>query len=559
LVFGPAIMQHDAREADPRPAAPRIGPPVLAAARRWIPVPRLGAMRIRKKLLFLHTCFSAALALILFSAVQPAGRAAVREAETDKAVSLLQAVASPDAAVAPTHSLVRERLRLLASLPNVIVRTGSASEVGIDTATAARAASRRGQPIPVEEGPGDPAGGARAALFSAEGDGAAFFTVVIVKVPEARRAVRLLYAATILSVLAVYALIVLSLEVFVLPRHVYRPIDRLLEADQALREGRREAELVPPEAIPSDELGAIMRSRNESVTALRSHQEALDDALRRIEQVAAELKRKNHLLETARTNLAHSDRLASLGVMSAGIAHELNTPLAVLKGLAEQIDADPDRPVEPQRAALMLRVVRRLERLSESLLHFARVRPPRTRPADAAALADEALTLVRLDRGAADVDLVNRVPGGLIVACDADRIVQVLVNLVRNAVDAIRGRPAPRPGEGHRGLVVVDAETSVRDGREWLSLTIADNGPGIDPSVIPKLFEPFVSSKLDARGTGLGLAVADGIVREHDGVIIARNRDLSDGGGAVFEIMLPVGSAPRSPEQPAPAQEAANA
>jgi signal transduction histidine kinase len=295
------------------------------------------------------------------------------------------------------------------------------------------------------------------------------------------------------------------------------------------------------------------------VTALRSHQEALDDALRRIEQVAAELKRKNHLLETARSNLAHSDRLASLGVMSAGIAHELNTPLAVLKGLAEQIDADPDRPVDPQRAALMLRVVRRLERLSESLLHFARVRPPRTRPADASALAEEALTLVRLDRGAADIDLLNRVPAGLIVPCDADRIVQVLVNLVRNAVDAIRGRPPARPGEGTRGLVVVDAQTSLRDGREWLSMTIADNGPGIDPGVIPKLFEPFVSSKLDARGTGLGLAVADGIVREHDGVIIARNRDLADGGGAVFEIMLPAGAAPRPPDHPASPEEHAHA
>lgn len=532
------------------PAQPGIGAPVLRAARRWIAVPRLGAMRVRKKLLFLHTCFSGALALILFSAVQPAGRAAVREAELDKAVSLLQAVGSPDASVAPPHALLLERLQLLASLPNVSVRTGEAAEVGLDGATAARVASRRGQPVQISGPNPDGSDAARAALFSAEGDGAAYFTVVSVTVPEARRAVRLLYAATILSVLAVYALIALSLEVFVLPRHVYRPIDRLLEADEALREGRREAELVPAEAIPSDELGEIMRSRNESVLALRRHERALDEALRRIEQVAAELKRKNHLLETARTNLAHSDRLASLGVMSAGIAHELNTPLAVIKGLAEQINADPDRPVDPQRAALMLRVVRRLERLSESLLHFARVRPPRTRPADAASMVEEAVTLVRLDRGSADLDLVSRVPEGLVVACDADRIVQVLVNLLRNAVDALRARPGPRGSDAPRGRVIVDAETSERDGRRWLSITVSDNGPGIDPAVLPKLFEPFVSSRLDARGTGLGLAVADGIVREHEGVIIARNRDPADGGGAVFEVMLPAG-APAGREEPA--------
>ncbi len=77
-----------------------------------------------------------------------------------------------------------------------------------------------------------------------------------------------------------------------------------------------------------------------------------------------------------------------------------------------------------------------------------------------------------------------------------------------------------------------------RDGTDWLCVTISDNGPGIDPDVLPQLFEPFVSTELDARGTGLGLAVAEGIVREHEGVILARNRP--DRAGAVFEVMLPL-------------------
>src|SRR5690606_36800746 len=99
--------------------------------------------------------------------------------------------------------------------------------------------------------------------------------------------------------------------------------------------------------MPSVELGEIMRSRNESIVRLRRQEAMLNDALERLETVAVELKRKNHLLETARRNLADQDRLASLGMMSAGIAHELNTPLAVLKGQVEGIAADPEPAFTP--------------------------------------------------------------------------------------------------------------------------------------------------------------------------------------------------------------------
>jgi signal transduction histidine kinase len=284
-----------------------------------------------------------------------------------------------------------------------------------------------------------------------------------------------------------------------------------------------------------------MRSRNETVRALRSHEAALGHALARIEEAATELKAKNHLLETARRNLADADRLASIGMMSAGIAHELNTPLSVLKGIAEQIHHKPAAGVEPARAELMLRVVQRLERLSEGLLDFARVRPPETQSAPLRNLAEEAITLVGLDRGKSAggaVNLVNRVPEGLSAECDADRIVQVLVNVVRNSVDALTesGRAS--------GEVVVEGEEREREGRRWAVLWIRDNGPGIAPEVMSRLFEPFVSTRLDSQGSGLGLAVAEGIVRQHGGVLLARNISAEGAAasvlGAEFEIVLPV-------------------
>src|SRR5207253_2448904 len=140
--------------------------------------------------------------------------------------------------------------------------------------------------------------------------------------------------------------------------------------------------------------------------AVRRHEADLADALMRLEEVATDLKRKNHLLETAKRNMADTDRLASLGLMSAGIAHELNTPLAVPKGLVEKLDrgmgangvAGP--PISPAEAALMLRVVGRLERLSDSLLDFARARAASSASTALRPLVDEAWTLVRLDRAA---------------------------------------------------------------------------------------------------------------------------------------------------------------
>ncbi len=322
-----------------------------------------------------------------------------------------------------------------------------------------------------------------------------------------------------------------------LPKQVYEPIETLRRADEAVQAGDREAEIIDERRIPRDEIGQIMRSRNQSIEKLRTQEKALGSALGQLEVVATELVRKNHLLEMARRNLADQDRLASLGMMSAGIAHELNTPLAVVKGCVEELASGKGRALSADRMALMLRVVRRLERLSESLLDFARARTPVFEEVRPREVADEAWTLVSLDRDASRVRFENRIEESVRLAGDGDRLTQVFVNLLRNAVDAME-----RAG----GSVRASASRAERDGREWVSITIADSGPGIDPVLFPRMFEPFTSTRLDSHGAGLGLAVAEGIVREHGGLILARNATPPES-GAVFEVMLPsVSDAQRS-------------
>jgi len=487
----------------------------------------LARLRIRKKLIVLHTFFTLGLAGVLLALERPAANEIVLHAEIDGAKAALRAAVQAELSGVPAASPTAD----------VMLREGEPASLGISAEDAARAAASPDVPIHAPA----PGHEARALVFVPSASGAeGRYRTAEVRIAEARAAVLRLYALTAVALLAVYALVALALEFFVLPQHVYAPIKRMLDAERAVQDGRPQDELIPEHAIPADELGEIMRSRNGSIVSLRRNQAALAAALDRLEEVANDLKKKNHLLEAARRNLADADRLASLGMMSAGIAHELNTPLTVLKGLVERLHAEPGAGVDADTSALMVRVVGRLERLGESLLDFARVRPASLRPADLRSLADEAATLVRLDRDSRDVKLVNDVPPGISLQCDSDRIVQVLVNLIRNGVDAVRrGTSAGEgPRDGTRGEVRVSSERTEKDGREWVALSVADDGPGIDPDVLPRLFEPFVSTKLDSRGTGLGLAVADGIVREHGGVILARNR--AGRAGSVFEVVLPI-------------------
>jgi signal transduction histidine kinase len=148
----------------------------------------------------------------------------------------------------------------------------------------------------------------------------------------------------------------------------------------------------------------------------------------------------------------------------------------------------------------------------------------------------EAVLLVNLDRDARDVVIVNDVAENTRAICDGDRMVQVFVNLIRNAVDATR--TMAREAEEPRPTIRVTAARQRMNNRELLVMRVTDEGPGIAPEVLPRLFEPFVSTRLDSKGTGLGLAVAEGIVREHGGLLRASNR--VDRRGAMFEVLLPV-------------------
>jgi signal transduction histidine kinase len=319
---------------------------------------------------------------------------------------------------------------------------------------------------------------------------------------------------------------VLLLELVIMPRYVYQPLQLMLHADAATRAGQRDQEIIPAAYIPGDEIGQIMHSRNEAITALRRQEDDLAEALRRLEATADDLRRKNEQLEAAKRNLEAQDRLVSLGLLSASVAHEMNTPLAVLHGSIEKLLETVPEPATQSRLERMRRVTERLRRISAGLLNFARLRRHEMAPVGLRELIDESWHLVAIDERASLVRFENLVPAAARARGNADQLVQVFVNLLRNALHAV--------GEG--GLISVRAHAAELAGQPAVAVSVEDNGPGIPEDVLPEIFEAFVTTRLDAHGTGLGLAVAEGIVSQHGGRISAAN---CPQGGARLEVTLP--------------------
>jgi signal transduction histidine kinase len=326
------------------------------------------------------------------------------------------------------------------------------------------------------------------------------------------------HAAMFILLGVIYILAVLALEFLIMPRYVYRPLQCMLDADEASRRGDLAHELITDSHIPEDEIGQIMRSRNETLAQLRRHEIEL-------EQLNRDLQRNNALLETAKKNIADQDRLASLGMLSASVAHELNTPLAVLQGSIEKLMETVEDDASQERLRRMLRVAERLRRMSLSLVGFSRVRREDFESLNLRAIVEESWSLAAIDEKAGRVLFHNLVDPAIAVRGNHDRLIQLMLNLIRNAVFAVAAG----------GAVSVSSHA---DPSGQVRILVEDDGPGIPAGVLPNIFEAFVTSRLDARGTGLGLTVAEGIAHQHGGSISASNRPA---GGARLEVLLPGG------------------
>ena len=253
------------------------------------------------------------------------------------------------------------------------------------------------------------------------------------------------------------------------------------------------------------------------------------------------------------------DRLAALGQMAAGLAHEVKNPLGAIKGAAQLLSEPLEgtrAPVEQEFVGIILEEVERLDRVVGSVLDYARPSKGELGAVDLNAVVRRTVTVLASDR-AEDCEIVTDLASQLPpVRADAEQLRQILINLVRNAVQAMGGQGTVRVRTATHAEPPA-AVGSVPDG-EWVEVSVSDAGPGIAPQVLKNLFVPFFTTK--DRGTGLGLAISQRMVEEMGGRIEVMSR-LGD--GATFTVLLPVapehghrsGHSPTAPQVGAPEPE----
>ena len=233
-------------------------------------------------------------------------------------------------------------------------------------------------------------------------------------------------------------------------------------------------------------------------------------------------------LQEAEQSLEQSSRLAALGQMSAAVSHELNQPLAAMRTYlaGAQLLMRRNRPEEAMTSFQRIDdLITRMATITGQLKTFARKGGTDLATVDLRASVDAALAMMAPQIGQNRIEIVRRMPDMPVpVEADATRLEQVLVNLMRNAADAVRGIPDP----------VITIELFA--GPNLARLQVRDCGPGFRGPAA-KLFEPFYTTKAPGEGVGLGLAISAGIVRDLGGSLVARN---GGDGGAVFEMSLPL-------------------
>ncbi|MEY3294326.1 MAG: hypothetical protein RLZZ451_374 [Pseudomonadota bacterium] len=282
--------------------------------------------------------------------------------------------------------------------------------------------------------------------------------------------------------------------------------------------------------------------------------DAVTDTFRRQREAADQVERQ-------RETLRQSEKLSAMGSLLAGVAHELNNPLAIAMGRASLLEEKVASGAEPAALQDDARRIReaaeRCGRIVRTFLNMARQRPPSRRPVQLGDIVRAAVDMLGYTLRSHGVRVELSLAEGLPeVQADADQIGQVVLNLMVNAQQAMEGA-----GTAQRVLAIATGVEAARAGREprvWLR--VADSGPGVPPELRARLFEPFFTTKAVGLGTGLGLSVSRGIVLEHGGDLVLEpaREGAAEGAlpGASFRLSLPVSGAKPAGGTPSPAAEA---
>jgi two-component system NtrC family sensor kinase len=328
------------------------------------------------------------------------------------------------------------------------------------------------------------------------------------------------------ALVALAALVVVGVGTLFLVRLVGRPLDRLLSAARRLGGAGGSAEFPP--------LGDGGAGLSRAAVAFERVTLSLEDERARLSAKVEELTTANLALAEARQSLLRSERLATVGTLASGLAHEVGNPLGAISGYVEVARSRVSADVSPDLLDALDRIAAaaaRIDRTVRDLLDFARPTAPTLRDIDLAGPVEAALRLAQGHPRFRGVRVMLDLPIGLSrVNADEHQLSQVFLNLFLNAGDAMNGE----------GVITVRARVEGHHVR----VEVEDTGPGISPLDLPRVFDPFFTTKSPGAGTGLGLAVCHAIMEVTGGDIAASR---GDAGGALFTLRIPGSREARAP------------
>lgn len=315
----------------------------------------------------------------------------------------------------------------------------------------------------------------------------------------------------LLLFVALYGLVLIAAGYFLLQRNIIRPAQALLQATQAVGRGSFTTRL--PTTGPQ-EIAQLADAYNQMVDALRLSRAETDEQIYQLEQT-------NRQLQQARDELVRSEKMASVGQLAAGLAHELGNPLAALVGYLELLKQRITDAGNGDIIARSLTETMRIDYLVRELLDFSKPQSVTiTEPVDLAAELRACCTLLRNQGSLGQVQIVDNLPTqSQTIMINPKKLEQVLINLLVNAVHACNGN-------GRIELSGLQENDSV-----WIA--ISDTGCGISEEKLSRIFDPFYTTKAPGSGTGLGLTLCHRIIEEAGGRILVTSQA---GVGSSFRV-----------------------
>ncbi len=316
------------------------------------------------------------------------------------------------------------------------------------------------------------------------------------------------------------------LMILIIKSIIDKPIKTLITGTHRIAGGNLDEPIV---INTRDEMGELANAFNDMMHKLS---EAKNELLNLVETLENKVEERTHELKAAQDNLIRSEKLASIGKLSATVAHEINNPITgvltyiklMLKKLRQKDTSDEDIKKYIDYLSLMERETERTSGIVKNLLDFSRQREPHYRLADINTIIEETLMLVRNQINLQGIEVIKSFSAIPQTMADADQLKQAFMNIIINACEAMK--------EGEKRLTL---ETGFDNLKKDIKISIKDTGTGIPEEDMNKVFEPFYTTK--EKGTGLGLAVVYGIITKHKGRIdIVSKR----GKGTAIELTIPL-------------------